>query len=305
MNSEISAKPVAAIVMTSMFWGLSFVSTKTLLDHLVPMEIAFYRHVLAVAASWTMLLSARARVRIVRSDMLRMAAAALFGIPVYFFFENTGLVYTSAATASIIVASTPALTALAESLIHKRSLTRTTWTGIALSILGVYYVVSMGGHVYFGPAYMKGNMMILAASAAWVVYTIANRPLVQRYGVLTTNAVQISLATAVMGLAVIGRGFPTNLATTKVALNLLYLGVICSAISYSMYLFALKSLGSTATTTFINLVPVFGVTGGALILGEPLTMAQVIGGLAVVTGIFVVTKTPAVQTARAAESPGR
>ncbi|MDI6639007.1 MAG: DMT family transporter [Bacillota bacterium] len=65
--------------------------------------------------------------------------------------------------------------------------------------------------------------------------------------------------------------------------------------------FALKRLGSTVVTSCLNLVPFFGVLGGAVLLGEPLSWMKCLGGLLALTGVYLVT----IQDATAKDlSPG-
>jgi len=116
---------------------------------------------------------------------------------------------------------------------------------------------------------------------------------VTSYGALTTNAYQITFATIVLYVASLRNGIPWGeiASSPDILLNLGYLGIFCSAVGYLLYLSALRSLGPTLVSAFINLVPVFGVAGSALILGERVTLVQLIGGAIVILGIFAVGRT--------------
>jgi drug/metabolite transporter (DMT)-like permease len=262
------------------------------------MQVAFSRHVLATAASLAFLAASGSGKRINAADLPKVAVAAMIGIPLYFYFENTALLYTSAAAASMITAVTPAIVAVADCAIRRRVPPATTWLGILVSGCGVYFVVQAGGAMLGGADYVRGNLMILVSATAWAAYTIINRPLIQKYGVPTTNAYQITLATVVLGVLAPKSGLTRQLLSPVVLLNLAYLGILCSALAYAMYLFALRALGSTTVTVFINLVPVFGVLGSALVLGEPVTGAQLVGGCIVLSGILAVNRSTG-------QAPGR
>jgi drug/metabolite transporter (DMT)-like permease len=60
-------------------------------------------------------------------------------------------------------------------------------------------------------------------------------------------------------------------------INLLFLGVCCSAVAYIGYIYAVKRLGATLTASFLNLVPVVTVISGFLVLHETLTWIQFMG----------------------------
>lgn len=289
---------VAALVFTTTMWGLSFISTKVLLRRLAPIQVAFLRHAIASVAIWIAAAVARPNIRVSLRDLPTMLIAAVVGIPIYYYFENTGLLYLSAATASIITASTPAMTAAIESIFYRKRLPLAGWAGILVSAGGVALVVQSGAAQAAAASaagrsdFLLGASMLLTSSFAWSLYTIFNRPNVASYGSLTTNAYQITFATAVLYVATLRNGVPWReaLSRPEVLLNLGYLGIFCSAVGYLLYLFALQSLGPTVVSAFINLVPVFGVAGSALILGEQITLVQLVGGAIVVLGIFAVER---------------
>ncbi|MBP7893325.1 MAG: DMT family transporter [Firmicutes bacterium] len=289
---------VAALVFTTTMWGLSFISTKVLLRRLAPIQVAFLRHAIASVAIWIAAAVARPNIRVSLRDLPTMLIAAVVGIPIYYYFENTGLLYLSAATASIITASTPAMTAVIESIFYRKRLPLAGWAGILVSAGGVALVVQSGAAQAAAASaagrsdFLLGASMLLTSSFAWSLYTIFNRPNVASYGSLTTNAYQITFATAVLYVATLRNGVPWReaLSRPEVLLNLGYLGIFCSAVGYLLYLFALQSLGPTVVSAFINLVPVFGVAGSALILGEQITLVQLVGGAIVVLGIFAVER---------------
>ena len=79
-------------------------------------------------------------------------------------------------------------------------------------------------------------------------------------------------------------------ASMPVLLNLLYLGVFCSAVSYFMFLYAIKTLGQTISSAFLNLVPVISVLAGFLILDERLLVVQYAGMLVIVASLFILNK---------------
>jgi drug/metabolite transporter (DMT)-like permease len=75
--------------------------------------------------------------------------------------------------------------------------------------------------------------------------------------------------------------------TPLVAINVLYLGVFCSAIGYLFYVASLKTLGAGVSSVFINLIPVVSVIASFLILGERLSPIQLAGGIVAVGGVYL------------------
>jgi drug/metabolite transporter (DMT)-like permease len=215
-----------------------------------------------------------------------MALAGLFGIVLYFLFENTGLVYTSASNASMISAAVPVFTLLTEALFFKLKITWRMTGYIILSIIGVYLVISVSGKLDFSSKTLYGNLLEVGAMGVWVVYVIINKALSNRYPGVIITAVQ-SFASIFLFIPFIApeirQWHPISLTAL---LNLLYLGIFCSACAYFFYLFATKRLGAAAASAFINLIPVVSVIFGYLVLGEWITTVQVTGMLLVLGSLF-------------------
>jgi len=75
-------------------------------------------------------------------------------------------------------------------------------------------------------------------------------------------------------------------------IHLLFLALLCSVLSYFLYQVALKNLGITIVSAYINLIPVVGVIGSVLVLHETVTILQIIGGSIVLFALFLVNQKP-------------
>ena len=67
--------------------------------------------------------------------------------------------------------------------------------------------------------------------------------------------------------------------------SILYLGAGGTALAFVWYARGVKTLGPARTAVFNNLVPVFGVLAGALLLDEPLAASLLLGGMIAVAGV--------------------
>ena len=342
---------LAAILFTTVVWGLSFISTKTLLvAGLTPVQVAFARFVIASAiflVLYTMQRGVRqaagrrqrqmgfrediSRVRpaiasvrggdgnrerdgagsgrdllcvrpacasapgswtrpgFVAPNTIQLLIGGTLGVPVYFMLENGGLRLTSASTASLITGTVPVINALAVVVLLRSRVTALQWAGIAMSCAGVYAVAQADLASSVSGQAMLGNVLVFLSACAWVAYTMINKPLLRHYDNLTLNTYQTVVGTLFLLPVALHDGLPIATWDLKVWLNILYLGAICSALAYVLYLFALNHLGSTVVTSCLNLVPFFGVLGGAALLGEPLSWMKGLGGLLAIIGVYLVT----------------
>ncbi len=277
-----------AALATAVFWGFSYISTKTLLATLSPFQVAAGRFWLASLIILSIGLATKTIKPVARRDWPRLFLAGFSGIFTYFIFENSGLRLTTAGMGSLIIATIPVLNLLFSTVIMKRRISWGAWIGVFLSLLGVSLIIRAGAQ--FALNVFWGNLLVLGAAASWVAYTQLNQPLSERYDSFSLNLYQTLVGTALLTLIALGEGRSLPPLTPGIGLNLLFLAVCCSALAYIFYLYALRRLGATVVTTFINFIPVFGVLGGILILGEPFGVDQLAGGLVILTGVFLVSR---------------
>ncbi|HHV62538.1 MAG TPA: DMT family transporter [Firmicutes bacterium] len=291
---------IAAILFTTIVWGISFISTKTLLTAgLTPVQIAFARFVIACAILGGLYAGYISRQRGVMgripyntgsmNNSIRVVIGGILGIPVYFILENTGLRFTSASTASLITGAAPVINALAVVVLLRARILGLQWTGIVMSCLGVYVVAQADLGASLSGRAMLGNLLVFLSACSWVAYTIINKPLLDHYDGLTLNTYQNLVGTLFLLPIALHDGMPIATWGSEVWFNILYLGAVCSALGYILYLFALKHLGATVVTSFLNLVPFFGVLGGTVILGERLSWMKAVGGILAIAGVYLVS----------------
>ena len=274
------------VIIPVIFWGISFISTKVVLKEIPPVSIAFFRQLIALVPLIGWCLITRVSFRVTLKDFLLLALSCFFGIVLYFVFENNGLRYTTASSASMIVAAVPVFTLLTEALLFKAGLNRKAIVCILVSIFGVYLIISDNWKLDFSSSSFLGNLLIMGAMAAWVIYTILSRQLADRYTSLQITTFQTAISTFLFIPFIIPEiGDWQRISLIPLA-NLIYLGVFCSAVSYLSFLYAIKRLGPTISSAFLNLIPVVSVTAGYIILGERLAAIQFVGMALIILSLF-------------------
>jgi len=282
--------PFLAVWGTVLFWGLSFVSSKTILNSGVPpMTMVCIRFVIATIILNLLLRRFDPAARLRKKDLLPLAVSGLFGVTVYFFFESRGIRLTSASHASLIIAVIPVVTVIAETILFRTRITLLAGLGIALSVVGVVFVVNRPGAARGGES-LVGDLFMFGACISWVVYIILSRNLHTRLSEIAITAYQSLFGTAFLvpfALLEMGQWVPITLAA---GLNLAYLALFCSALSNFLYVYSLSALGPIAVSPYINLIPVVGVLGGVVLLGESLVWSQIVGGAVILAGVLLVSR---------------
>ncbi len=284
--------PTLAVLASMLLWGLSFVSSKAVLNTgFPPMTMVCLRFLIASV----ILLPLRRRLephirlaKLTRRQRWLLFLSGFIGVTAYFFCEARGIKLTSASNATLIIATIPVITVLAEWVFFRTHLRWIQAVGIALSIVGVYFVVRRSP-VHF-PHALAGNLFMLGACLAWVGYVVASRDLHEPLAGLSLTAYQAAVGAVTLIPLALSEIASWRLGSPLVWLNLLYLGVFCSAVAYFCYMYALARLGPIVVSSYTNIIPFIGAVGGLLILGERLAWVQLAGGLAVIGGVFLVNR---------------
>lgn len=283
------------IILAVLFWGFSFISTKIILAEAAPASIAFFRQIISVLTltTWVMINLIRGRfsqlARVTWLDVGLVAVSGLFGIVLYFVFENNGIRYTTASNASMIVAAVPIFTLFTEALFFKLKITARLLVCLAVSVVGVYLVITGGGRLDFSSAHFRGNMLVVGAMVCWVGYTIINKKLTDRYSSLLLTFFQAFFSIFLFVPFILPELEQWRMLTMVPLAHLVYLGVCCSALGYIFYVYAVKRLGATISSAFLNLIPVVTVVCGYIVLKETVAALQLAGMLLIMVSLYVIS----------------
>jgi drug/metabolite transporter (DMT)-like permease len=290
-----------AIVVTVLFWGLSFISTKVAVSVLPPMSLGAARFALAVLFLTFVKHRIAPDEKLDLRDLPYLAGAGLIGVTAYFYFENTGILFVSASEASIIIAAIPVISMVVErftdSIKSKMkahgdvrpvapAISLRRWAGAALSMIGVWLVA---GATVTVSGSAKGYLYMFGAAVSWVAYCFLTRPLFagrSRIYIVYWQSIFGFLGFLPFAVLEVPRWGRLDLA---VVLHVAYLGVCCSALGYWFYARALQILGVATATVFVNLIPVIAVAAGYVFLGDRLAPVQWAGAAAVLAGVYFAT----------------
>jgi len=292
------------IILDVLFWGFSFISTKVVLSQIPPVSIAFFRQFIAAATLILLTIYLGSPFKIAMKDLGNVAAASFFGIVMYFVFENSGLQFTTASNAAMIVASLPIFTLIAEAVLFKLRITWRLILCLLLSMIGVLLVVTVNGKAELTSARFFGNLLVMGAIICWVIYTILNRRLSDRYRSLTITTSQsiVSIFLFIPFIIPETRRWPAPFdITLPVLANLVFLGVFCSGLAYIFYIYAVKRLGATVCSAFLNFVPVVTVVAGYVLLQDTLSWTQILGMALIMVALYSLGRLEQAAVTRAKE----
>lgn len=284
MNKPNPKIALLSVVVAVVLWSSSYVVTKTGVADIPPITFAVIRFLFASVLMGVMALAGQRIEPLPRDELLRLSLGGLLGITAYFSLQNLGVQRTSAADATLLVASFPAITLLLEIIFRKAKVNLLQLGGIAIAFGGIYLVIDPTT-AQATPGRLIGNLLLLATGLAWALYNFATETVVRRHSTFTVIFWQTIFGTAaLLPLALTETSLWQPLNVTGL-LNALYLGVFCSTAAFMLYGYGLKSLNPGLVVNLLNLVPVFGLIFAIVFLHEAIGWVQVLGGLIVIGGV--------------------
>lgn len=284
-----NAAGILSVLFSVFVWGISFVSTKVVLNELSPVTIALFRQLIAIIPLLLLMKWNKESFKLDKGEFKTFLIASVFGIVLYFLFENTGLTLTSASNASMLVAAIPVFALIAESFVKKARMELPSLICILCSILGVYFVIFEHGVFDFSSSSFIGNLFVLGAMASWIVYTFISTRLGQKYSSIKMTAVQTFMSIPLFVPFAVSEIKELKVPSLTALLNLLFLGIFCSALAYVFYLYGMQKLGPVLPSAFLNLTPVVTVLAGMLFLSEALTLFQFIGAVLIIGSLMLLS----------------
>jgi drug/metabolite transporter (DMT)-like permease len=287
------------LVITTFFWGGTFVAGKWAVGEAPPFFVAFLRFAIASFVLWA-LVAWRRRGSDERfpapeggAQWAGLFSLGLTGVFLYNFVFLTGLSWTSATNGSLIVAFNPLLTAVLSAWWLKERVRPVQAGGLLLALLGVGVVITRGSiTVIRSLSFNPGDLLMLGAPLAWALYTIAGKKILRHFSPLVATAYASLFGTVLLlPAAALEGSLLTGIHRLTVYgwISVLQLSLLGTVVGFVWWYEGVELLGASRAAVFVNLVPLFGVLLSALILSESLVFSQLAGGILVVLGVGIGT----------------
>lgn len=275
-------------VLLAMVWGSSFLFVKIALTELRPGQLVFSR--LLIGALTLVALAAWRRPKLPQTlagwGHLSVLGVLWCVIPFNLFAWAQQQVASS--LASILNATTPLMTAVAAWLLLRDRPGVARAFGLVLGVLGVVVIAQPWTGGLDGS--LTGQLGCLGATACYGLGFAYHRRFIAplELSALTTALVQIVSAAVLSSLILPFAGGLPAAPSWPVLGALLGIGALGTGAAYVWNANVVTAWGPTRASTVTYLIPVVGVLLGVLVLGEPLSWAEPIGGLVVLAGVSIV-----------------
>lgn len=274
------------------FWGTAFVSGRMLTQQYHPFCVAYGRFFLASLILFPILYKKKSdRILLSKNKFLQMLLLGLTGVFAYNFLFFSGLKLVEAGRSSIIISVNPVITTCAAVIIFKEQFTFKKLIGVLLAFLGLLIVLTHGhlSHLLSGE-FGRGELYLLGAVFSWVTYT-----LIGKHAMKTITPFEAATWASIIGsFMILPFALKSGLLEMIPKLNLidflnfLNLGIFSTCFGFIWYYDGVKEIGAARASSFINLIPIIGISVGVIFLHETVSLSTFFGGFLVILGIALV-----------------
>ncbi len=290
----------------TVIWSSLYIFARTLTGDFSPVELAFWRWLVAFAAFYpfvhTRVWACRAAIRRHFVFLAVVSAIGMVGFTLLIFMAGRS---TSATNMSLLAATAPVFIALITRFILKEELSRQQVVGLGIAVCGVVVLVTRGDIAHLLNLNLSlGDVWMMGGALCFGVYSVLLR--------FRPPAIPpVAFLTVLMGLGALWTlpGVvwhwtcvkPFILPSAIQWLSLLHIGVMTSVVAFLMWNQAIAKIGAVRAGVMYYSLPFFSYLLAMLLLGEALTLPQALGGILIVGGI-VFSSLEAIRRAHSAQA---
>lgn len=287
----LDALAAGIVVVLCLSWGFNQVATKLAIHDIPPLTQAAVRSAVAafLIAVWCRLRG----VALLRRDgtlWFGLAAGLLFAVEFILIYQ--GLVYTTATRAVLFIYLAPFFVVLgARIVLPTDRFGAAQWLGLSLSFAGMLIAFGVPTPA-LDPRQLIGDVMMIGAALFWAATTLiikaspltrASAEKVMLYQLVVSAPVMAAVA------LVIGERI-THMPSALALGSLAYQTVWVVSVTFVVWFALIARYSASRLSAFTFLTPLFGVTAGYLVLGEPLTPAFAAAVALVAAGLVLVNR---------------
>ena len=285
---------VAAGHLMGLFTALSFGSAypigKPLIEAVDPFVFSAARYIVAGGILLLGLaLFSRQGARVPWREVPLLAFTGFLGFTVFQGLWGVALDLTTASKACVLVSSTPIFGAIIHAIQGHRLPLR-AWAGVLVAFAGVFCVInnSFAGVTLSGGS-LFGDLLFVSIAAVWALYGALSRPIIARLGAARSAAWAAMLGSLMLlPLAIPGalaQDWSPAVVSPWLWLNFAHVALVIGCCGMLTWNGGLRRLGLPKMTVWLYLSPVSAIVLANLMLGEWLTVPQMVGAGLVLSGV--------------------
>ncbi|WP_078431168.1 DMT family transporter [Metabacillus halosaccharovorans] len=276
--------------MSITFWGVSFVSTKAVLDKLDPFTLLVIRFGIGAVFLCILLLILNEKLTINITYIPHLIVLGILGVFIHQVIQASALLTIDASSAGWMISLSPIFTVILSMIFLHEKMTLFKAIGMILALFGVFLVTTAGSEQTFEPVLNIGYLLMLLSTLNWAIYSVLLKKLS-----IPLSPLVITFYMSTIGFILTfpflirNKGWESlsHLQTGEWA-HLFFLGIFVSGVAYWYWAKALHVLEATQVSVFLYLEPLATLIAAVVLLHEKIILISVIGGIIIIIGVIFV-----------------
>lgn len=293
VRADHPAFPVVLALAVMVIWGGTPLFSKVAAEQIDPLLVGVLRTVLAGCLALPLVALGRHPLPTGTRERQLLAVSGLSAFVAFPLIYTVGQHDTSALHGALILATLPVFTSLFGTLIERRRVSRMWAIGCAVALASEAVVIVWRTAGTSGGASLRGDLVVLAASALCATGYVAGARLSQRgYAAVPTTLWGVSFSALLllpfMAISLVRDGVPHAGAAAWGSLAVL--AVLTSVLGYIAWYWALARGGISRIASVQFTQPLFGIALAAVVLGERPAPVTAVAGLGILIGAWLVLR---------------
>jgi len=223
---------------------------------------------------------------ITRKEYFILFLTALFGVFIAPALFLSGLFMITAVNAALLSNTEILFIIILGVLFLKEYIGKKDVLGFFFILIGAIFLSTNNLQNLSFDQSLFGSLLVVSSSFFWSMDTILSKYLSNKRNIIYITALKSAIGGSMLFLISLIIGLNFSLPLDKLPL-LLFAGFICLSFSLPLAYYAIRIIGSTRTGSIFALSSLFGAVTAFIILSEPLTLMQLLFGVLMIAGVYI------------------
>lgn len=286
-----TSRPSADLILlcASVLWALNYSVVRLGVTQVEPLVFPVFRFGAAGLVLLAILWFREGSISVRRADLGRVALTGVLGVTLSQVFMVYALTNTGASNFALLVAATPIATAVLATVVGLERFGWRHWVAAGIGLGGVVLIIAGGPRFSVSSSGRLGDALALGTVLVASASVIPVQPLVRRYSVLRIVTLQMLIGTALL----LPLATPALLAQDYTAISSAGWSTLCYSAFFAgiatslLYFTAIGRIGPSRAALYQYLESLLGVAFAVALLGESVTLIQVVGGVVVIASVVL------------------
>ena len=281
------------LLLTAIIWGTAFVAQSVGMDYIGPFTFNAARFLIGGTVLIPLIIYRSKKNPLLRNQSMEekrknrktvwiggiCCGIALCGASL---LQQMGIQHTIVGKAGFITTLYIIIVPLVELLFGKK-IAKKIWVGAVMAVVGLY-LLCINENFSIG----KGDFLVLICAVLFALHILVIDHFAPKADGVCLSAVQFFISGTVSAIGAILFENPNVSAMLEAVVPILYAGVMSCGVAYTLQVIGQKDMNPTVASMILSLESVISVLAGWIILGQALSMKEIIGCVIVFMAVILV-----------------